>query len=235
MALQAELVHLGPGQQMRIGRAMGRVASHAALDLYRRMLVLERSSFVGMAIEANCLLRSRGSKLMSLRRAVRIVAITALHKSFVYTVMGRLGKIRFHFTVAAITKLRLRRGQQVVFYVGRVLGVATRAPHIILHMLGAQVVTVGFVSLMAGKAALGSFLGRKLLKINDLGGISSAIHMRFTRPMAALAPLPLRTFMRRLRGLPMGAALVAVALRLMTSLAGVRSNVLRDVGRGPAR
>src|ERR1022692_1083911 len=115
---------------------------------------------------------------------------------------------------------------------GRVLGVATGTPHIILQMFRTQEVAAGFVHLMATEAALTRFFWGKFLKTDDLRGVSSAVHVRLARSMATFASLRLRTWMRRLGGLPMRAAFEAVTFRLVTGFAGVGADELRSIARG---
>lgn len=79
MAFQAQQVHLGALQQARIRRAMGQMASRAALDLNGCMFEHKRAGFVRVALEANQVLRPRRSQLAGLEAAMRIVTIGALH------------------------------------------------------------------------------------------------------------------------------------------------------------
>lgn len=111
MTLEAELVHLGPVDQMRIRRAVRGVTGQAALDLHRRMLVLEGPGFIGVAVQTDGLLGCGSAQLVSLESTVRIVAITALDQAFVHPMMSRLGKIRFDLAVATVTKQGLRGRQ----------------------------------------------------------------------------------------------------------------------------
>ena len=57
MALQAEQINVAYSQHVRIGASMGNVARRAAFDFYRLMLEYKRALLVGMAAEANCVLR----------------------------------------------------------------------------------------------------------------------------------------------------------------------------------
>jgi len=60
-----------------------------------------------MTLEAHCILRRCRSQLPVQESAVRIVAIAALHHSFVHPVMERPSELLGHFLVAAIAELRL--------------------------------------------------------------------------------------------------------------------------------
>src|ERR1051326_526419 len=111
MAFKAEQVNVAPAQQPRIGRAVRRVASYAALCFFRRMLKGEGASFVGVTVETKLVLGSRGAQLVCQKPAMRIVAIAAADQAFIYFVMERLGKIWLHIEMAGVAKLRLRNLQ----------------------------------------------------------------------------------------------------------------------------
>jgi hypothetical protein len=79
MALQAEQIHVAHPQHVRIRVSMRNVAGRAAFDFHRLVLEHERALFVGVAGEADGVLRRRGSHLLRTNRTVWIVAIRTLH------------------------------------------------------------------------------------------------------------------------------------------------------------
>ena len=83
------------------------VTGHASLDLHRRVLVYKRSGFVGMAFEANQILRCCGPQLPGLKPAMRVMAIIALHHPFIDSVMEGARELLFCFQMAAVAELRL--------------------------------------------------------------------------------------------------------------------------------
>ena len=87
MARQAQQVHVADLQQMSVGRAVRRVAGLAAFHLHRLMLEYERAALIGVAREANGVLRRGGSHLLRRDRAVRVVAVAALNQPLVHAMM----------------------------------------------------------------------------------------------------------------------------------------------------
>ena len=63
VTLQAQQIHLAHAQKTRIGRAMGRVTTAAALSLHRYMLKDERPLLVGVAFDTNRVPGRQGSAL----------------------------------------------------------------------------------------------------------------------------------------------------------------------------
>ncbi len=82
-----------------------------------------------------------------------------------------------------------------------------------------------FAILVACQTALARLLCAKRPEEDDLADVAAAFHMRFTGPVAGFASLPLRSFMLSRLGLPVRPMIIARALSLMTSLAGVGANV----------
>ncbi len=65
---------------------------------------------------------------------MRIVAIRALHRAFVYAVFKRHGELRAHCGVAGVTKLGLLLGQQKLRGLSLVNGVAIGAHNVVLRV-----------------------------------------------------------------------------------------------------
>ena len=110
------------------------MASGAAFNLHSFMFVHEWSGFVRVALEANCVLCRRCPQLPVQEPAVRIVAIAALHHSFVHPVMERTRELLGHFLVAAIAKLRLLFLHQFLALFRVMWRVAIDAAHIIFKV-----------------------------------------------------------------------------------------------------
>ena len=92
-------------------------------------------------------------------RAVRIVAIRALHEAFVHAVLGRHIELRAHRGVAGVAELALLLRQQI-FRRGRMVdGVAAGAGHIVQRVFGAADIGPGEIAGMAGEAAFRISLG----------------------------------------------------------------------------
>ncbi len=84
---------------------MWRVANLAALD-FGFVLVHEGALFIGVALVANFVLTGHRAQLMPLEAAMRIVAVIALHQSFIYTMVKRAHELCPHIQVAAVAESR---------------------------------------------------------------------------------------------------------------------------------
>ena len=97
MAFQAKGEHHGPAQESRIGGPVGRMAAFAALNPDRGVLEYERPAFFGVAFQAGFFIRrglihhagTRRHAPSGRRGSVRVVAIGAVHESFVHPVLER--------------------------------------------------------------------------------------------------------------------------------------------------
>jgi len=94
VALQAKHVHIAHLQHVRVRPAVRRVARLASLHLDRLMFEHERPLLVRVALETDHILRRRRSQLMRSLRPVRIVAVRALHQSFVHSMVERHVELR---------------------------------------------------------------------------------------------------------------------------------------------
>jgi hypothetical protein len=149
VALQAKEVHLGEVQKPRIGRTVRRVADRAALDLHRFVFIHEGSGFVGVTLEANQILRGRGSQLPGQESAMRVVAVGAPHEAFVDPVMEGPGKLLLLVEMAAVAKRGLACLEEELALF-RMMGVVTvGAGHPVLEVYGTRVIAVFFPVLVA--------------------------------------------------------------------------------------
>src|SRR5579859_1828948 len=225
MAFKAQQVHVTALQQPRIRGTMGSVAGYAALSLHRSVLPGEGACFVGVAGEADHVLRGGGTQLVRQKSAVGVVATLAAHQALVDLVVKRLGEIGFHFQVTGVAKRWGRGAQQFLLNLGMVYGVAIHATHIVLHVLGAQEVGMLFAKLVAPQATLRRLFARQAGKADDLIRIGG-LGMGFSRPVTGLATLPLRPLVLGHRSLPVGAPVEAFAHIFVAGFTGVRSDIL---------
>jgi hypothetical protein len=113
MTLVAHLVDIGNIQQPRILRTMRRVASQTALRFDSRVFENKRAARLHVALGANHVLVRCRTELIIPKGPVRIVAVAALHQSFIHLVVKGLAESRFDIGVAAEAKLWLCPSQQV--------------------------------------------------------------------------------------------------------------------------
>ena len=206
VALVAERGHRRHIHQPRILRTVRCVAGHTALALYRSMLIDERTALVTVALGADRALISRGLQVVWTKGAVSIVAVGALHQSFIHLVMNGHVELGFLLSVAAIAKRRLRGSQQVLLLIagmcirigseqvqrglqrlGRIGAmdcVATHAADPCLGMRRTQEIRMR--SSVAVQAGCVYILRRSLRGIEDLAGIAAAINVRLACTMAVL-------------------------------------------------
>src|SRR5579859_7035546 len=117
---------------------MREVAGLAAFDAHRRVLVNERTALIGVAFEARLFISERLLyHAWAIRHAprrgegsMRIVAVRALHESFVHAMLGRHLELSARPGMTPVTEFALFLGQEV-FRSRRVMdGVAAGASHI---------------------------------------------------------------------------------------------------------
>ena len=84
------------------------MAGLTSLRLYRLVLEYERPLLVRVTFEANSILRRGCPHLFGGRRAVHVVAITALHQSFIHSMVEWHVKLSFLLEMARVAKLGLR-------------------------------------------------------------------------------------------------------------------------------
>ena len=134
VALEAQQVYLRALQQARIRGAVRHVARGATLDFHGFMFVNERPGLFRVAGETNQVLRTRGAQLPRLEPAVLIVAVRALHQSFVHAVMEGPVELLFLVEVTGVAKIRLLGLEQELAFFRLVRIVAIRATNAILEV-----------------------------------------------------------------------------------------------------
>ena len=108
MTLQAQRVNIAPIEKACVWRPVWGMAKGASFCLDRRMLVDERTGNLGMTFHTNSIAGNTAVQRLLLKRAVRVMTVTAVHQSFIDSVMKGLGEERFYISVAAIAELWLR-------------------------------------------------------------------------------------------------------------------------------
>ena len=127
---------------------------------------------------------------------MRVVAVAALHQSFVDAVVEGAVELLLYFLVAPVAKQRRLFLHQELAFLRMVGRVAVYAAHVVLQVCGTSVVAVLFSVCVASQAARADFLGRGILECKDLRFIATTIDMRFPWTVAGLATMPLWPFFR---------------------------------------
>ena len=134
MARQTQQVHVAHPQIARVGRAVGRMTTAAALSLDRYVLIDERALFVGMAFGTNRVSGRHGPHLPNGGRAMHVVTVAALEETFVDSMVIWLGKVRLGGHMASIAEFGLCRNEKVLRLFGVVRRVAVQAANIVARM-----------------------------------------------------------------------------------------------------
>lgn len=108
---------------------------------------------------------------------MQIVAIRALHKAFVHTVVERFGKLRFGRGVTLVAKLGLTPREQPMLFLRVVRRMAVQAADIIAGMRRSVEVHLPFAVCVTSQTAGAGLLPGGFLEANDLADVASARHM----------------------------------------------------------
>src|ERR1700730_4058858 len=92
---------------------MRRMAGRAPFSFKRRVFVSERTLLIRVTFNTSRVRAGGQSGLLELKTAMRIMAITTLHRSFENLMMERRTKLRLHLTMTTHAKLRLTYLQHV--------------------------------------------------------------------------------------------------------------------------
>src|SRR5260370_21610088 len=135
VALQAEQVDVAQPEHVGIRTTVHQVAGLAAVYFYRLVFKHEGTLLVGVALEADRILRRRRAHLLGFHCTVWIVAVGALYEPFIDPMVGRHVQLCFLLQMTREAKLGLGLYEQkirVFTVVRRVPGDATDA---VLRML----------------------------------------------------------------------------------------------------
>jgi hypothetical protein len=200
MTTEAEKVNVVDLEQARIRRSMRGMTGQATLvGLYGRVLEDERPHGIGMALGAHRELAGGGADLVACLGAMGIVTVAALDQSDVHSVAIGPSEFRFLCPMTTEAEVGLGLNQHEINVLGLVRTVAVGAGNTI-----GQVFRLGEVlRFQAGLVTLGAnggCLGRtQSFKANDLGDVSTTIHMGLRGAMAGLATMLIAFEQRRMR------------------------------------
>jgi len=112
VAFQAELALLAPFQQVEVDGAVRRVANGTSFHQYGSVLIRKWPLLFHVA--GSAYVGSGALQFPSRKRAVRVVAIGALERTFIDPMPDWKLKLRLDLPVAGITELRLFLAQQAI-------------------------------------------------------------------------------------------------------------------------
>ena len=160
------------------------MARGAAFGLDGGVLVDERTGSLDVALGANSILSRANAELVRLEGPMRIMAVTAAHQAFVYSVMKWLRKSRLHVRVAGIAKLWLRYLEKALLSRKLMHAVAAGATYLCFAVGGT--LEIWMSSCMTLKAfGVNQFCGG-LAEPEDLRYISARFDVSLAGSMAVL-------------------------------------------------
>ena len=131
---------------------------------------------------------------------MRVMAVCALHQTFVHAMVEGPGELLLLVEVAAVAKQRLLFLHEKLALFGVVGIVAVCAADIVLQMRRAAKITVLFAVLVTIEATCADVRGGSILKRENLCLVPAALHVRFPGPVAGFAAMPFRPLLGIQRG-----------------------------------
>lgn len=162
VTFEADRKHYGAAEHPRIGGSMRHMAALASVYTNGCVLKQKRSPLVRVALQARLLVaksmlyhsRPGAHSPRRGRCSVRIVAVAALHNTFVHPVLERHVELRAHRPVAVVTEVRLRLSQQE-FRSGRAVdGMAAGTNDVSKRVLRSADFRPGPIFAVAGEAVV---------------------------------------------------------------------------------
>jgi len=149
----------------------------AALGLYWHMFIDEGAGFVRVALGADGIPAGQRPYLPESRRSMHVMAVTALDKAFLDSMVVGLAEVCLRGCVASVAELGLRRSEQVFRFFGIVRRVTIQAANIAAGMGRAGEVTLLMFLPVTTQAAHIRVLPRHRFKTDDLACIPAALDM----------------------------------------------------------
>lgn len=187
MALQAKRVYIAYPEKPRIRGTVRRMAAYAPFGLHHRMFIYKRAGRFRMAFRANCVLIGCGAKLRTLKRPMRIVAVSALHQPLGHLVMEWLREGQLHIRMTRFAEPRLRDLEMVLLVLKLVGAMAVDTTQARLRVV--RMGEVGVYRRVALEACRIDLLFGSRGKSKNFSRIAAGVDMSFSGPMAALARL----------------------------------------------
>lgn len=227
VTLQTQQVDQGHAQKARIGRAVRRVATHAAFRLHWHVLVNEGALLIGVALVADGIASGSGTHLAQRRRAMHAMAVAAGDESLIHAMVVGTGKLGAGRGMATVAKFGLRLDQQFALFFRVMRAMAIEAADIVARVSGRAKVLLLAGLTMALETAPAGLRTRESCKAHDLRFVATAGHVLGARTVARFTAVTIlfeRLKMRR------AFELLFVNV-LVTSQANVRADVLRRIAR----
>jgi hypothetical protein len=98
------------------------------------MFINERSLFVGVALDANRVPARHGPHLTESGSAVDVMAVAALDKAFVYSMVIRLREVGLRVYMTSVTEVGLCSNEEMLRLFGVMRRVAVQASNIVVRV-----------------------------------------------------------------------------------------------------
>lgn len=196
VAFQAKSKFHRPAQQPSVGRSMRIMALLASFDYGGRVLVDERSTPVGVTLDAGFIIerglvhhrRTNSHAPRGGKGAVGIMTVPAIHEALVHAVLGRHIELRAHARVTSVARLAAALLQEE-FRAGRMMDGMTIGAHYVVQSV-CRTLDVGFLQIL-GVALEARF--QDLLGLHERKGVGNGVaspagrHMILPRTVTSLA------------------------------------------------
>lgn len=185
VALVAQRIDARHVQQPRVLRTVRGVACHAPFPFDHSVLVYERSTHIHVAFRADHVLIGRDSQIAALKRSMGVVTVRTFDPTLVHRMVERHVKRPLHVGVATHAERRLRQFQQGLFALRRMNTMAAGATQAGLGVRRA--IEIRVYSRVATETGGIDLLRGRLAGQENLGNVSTALHVRLPWSVAALA------------------------------------------------
>ena len=202
------------------------MARFAAFRLDRLMFEYERSLFVRVARVADRISRCRRAQLLADEPAVRVMAIRALHESFLHPMVEGHIELRLLVEMTAVAELGLCFHQEKVIRAGMMRGMTTQTAQVVLTVSRARDVRVILPGSVALQAPLIHLLRGTSLKAKNRLGISRVIDVVACWAMAGFASLFGRSTTLVEHSFPVWGSIKVVVDIFVTRLAGLCADII---------
>lgn len=156
----------------------------------------ERALLVGMALEADGVLRRGSADLFGACGAVHVVAIAALHEAFIHAMVEGHFELSFLLEMAGVAELGLGLYEQKLRFLRMVRRMAGDATDVILGMDRVDGVHVLRAAGVAGQAPGVDLLRGSGLELENLGFVPATVNVGLAWTVARFATMKSRAVLR---------------------------------------
>src|SRR5215472_7004719 len=150
----------------------------AAFGFHRQVLIHKGTFRIGMAFEANLILRPTGSQLVWQKTAMRIVTVVAAYQFLVYPMSIRPREFRPLFRMTLVAQPGRFLNQQRAIGLGMVGRMTVQTANSVRGMGGTFEISVFYAGSVAGQAPGTGILHTEIFEADDLSYVPPTLDMR---------------------------------------------------------